>query len=290
MSWRIACVLTMAGLLGWSSPSLAQTRKKDDKTGEKSDATASSGDKPEDKKKDEGDVVFDNTGMAKKKQIEKQQADEGKYENDTPFAKSAPDPVALRAQRWKPGIGGGYRLGWAFPSGAVERTYPLGEGVKGMIFLWADVGYWPIPQLFVGLDVSGGYVLPKCTGNASCWGLDVRGGPEVLARFLPFEDVSPMLGLGFGYEYLMLKGSTEVSSLTEKYRGFELLNLQAGIDVRSRGDFYGLFLFYSFGKFDKYSRDREDTTGALPSSSSSGDISETATHHWIGIGARGTLE
>src|SRR5258706_3016707 len=96
----------------------------------------------EPKKKGEPDVVFDNTGSDRRKQEEQQKEQEAKAgadEVDTPFADTAPDPAALRAQRWQPGFGFGARLGYALPFGSSSGT-KFSKQVNGMFFLWGDFG------------------------------------------------------------------------------------------------------------------------------------------------------
>lgn len=289
MSPRSSSLLGFFCALGLALPASAQgKKKKDEKSQPASEAAKSTDAKPEPKKEDE-DVVFDNRGLAKQKTIEKQQEDQQKYENDTPFADTAPDPVALREQRWRPGFGGAYRLGWAFPMGNVEKDAKFSDAVHGMIFLGGDFGYWPIPYLFAGIALTGGYVFPQCTSGVSCSGFDVRGGPEVIVRFLPFEKVTPIFGVGAGYEWMMIKRSTPDISSTAKVHGFEALNLQAGVDVRAEGQIFGMFLFYSLGKYTKESSS-VDNSATGKSSSSSGDVLNAETHSWLGIGARGTIE
>lgn len=258
------CLLALAIGASLAAPALAQSDKKGDSSGD-------------------DDVVFDNRDLSKKKAEERKQQQEAdpQFASDDPFADTAPDPAGLRRQRWKPGFGGAYRLGFALPMGKTqEGAKDMSEGLTGLIFLWGDIGYWPIPYLFGGLYVTGGYVVPDCEGNVSCSAWDVRGGPEVLVRVLPFENMTPFLGVGAGYEWFKLKASLptgESSSAT--LTGWELLNAQAGLEVRSRGSLYGLFVTYSIGKFSKVSTD-----------SGSGDIEKQATHSWLGIGARGTIE
>lgn len=282
LRWLPASCLAAAVLI--APPVLAQTKKKDDKKAQK-DEKKDEGKKDEgesEPKKQDDDVVFDNTGYAKRKEeeLKKEREADPTFANDTPFANSAPDPVALREQRWKPGFGGGYRLGWAFPGGEIEKNYPLTLPMHGLIFLWGDFGYWPIPQLMFGVYLSGGYILMDCKGGASCSGWEVRGGPEVLWRILPFQETTPFVGVaGGGYEWMMFKGSTSLGDFTDRYHGFEYVNLQAGVEVRSRGTLYSMFLAYSLGQFSKFSTD-----------SRSGDIDDKATHSWFAIGARGTIE
>src|SRR5512140_205977 len=75
------------------------------------------------KEKDEGDVVLDNRDMSKKRAEQRKEAQENDptFASDPPSADTAPDPVALREQRWKAGLGGGYRLGFALPMGEIVK-------------------------------------------------------------------------------------------------------------------------------------------------------------------------
>ncbi len=277
----LACLLAA---LCSSSPLVAQT-KKDAKKAEKKDAAEA---KPEQPKAEE-DVVIDNRGLAKKKALEEEQKEDAMFENDTPFASTVPDPVALRQQRWQPGFGGGFRLGFAFPMGDIAGNIKLSEATDGLVFLGGEFGYWPIPHLFFGLGLTGGYVVPDCENeDATCSGWQLRGGPVVMARLQPFSNLSPFAGIGTGYEWMTLSSSTDASSRRTNYHGFEYVNVQAGLDVKSRGDFYGVFVSWSLGKFTKYSTSRESSV--LGNSEDSGDIDEPRTHSWLGIGARGTLE
>jgi len=240
-----------------------------------------------DPKRNEEDVVFDNRASVKKKQEEDQKNAEekaGAGEVDTPFADTAPDPVGLRAQRWQPGFGFGGRLGYAFPFGSVSDA-KFSDQVNGMLFVWGDVGYWPIPYLFVGLYASGGYVLPDCKGADSCSGWDFRFGPQVHARLMPFEKVTPWVGLGFGYELLFLKASSDTLTTKLSARGFELVNFQAGIDVLSGGQFLGIFASYSLGKFGSGTVESEVT-----GTKTENDLNDEDMHSWLAIGARGTFE
>lgn len=265
-----------------ATPLAAQT-KKEAKPKDSAEA------KPEKSTKDD-DVVIDNRGLAKKRAIEQEEKESSMFENDTPFANTAPDPEGLREQRWKPGIGGGYRFGFAFPMGDLSGQQQFSDAVDGLIFVGGEIGYWFDPHFFAGLALSGGYVLPDCGGNNSCSGWEVRGGPMVMARIDPFANIAPFVALGLlGYEWMTLGSSNEVTDARSNVHGLEYFNLQAGIDVKSRGDFYGIFVSYSMGKFTKFSTSIESNAAAL-NFEDSGDIQDPKIHSWLGIGARGTLE
>jgi hypothetical protein len=236
-------------------------------------------------KKDDGDVVFDNRKLSEEQKAEKKQENAQLFENDTPFAEeAAPDPVDLRENKWEPGFVFGGRIGYATGRGDYTEFIQSKLANNGQLFVWADVGYAPIPYLSLGLYLAGGYVLPDdCPEGVSCSGWTLRFGPEALVRFLPFQQISPMLGIGAGYEWLTQSSSTDEASIRNTFTGFEMLNIQAGIDVRRADEIFGVFLLYSMGKFNhrSLSSDLGD---------SSEDIDPTTTHSWIGLGLRGMVE
>jgi len=282
---RIAMLACVGAALAAPAAAQAQGKKAESKAERGSEAK-------KDSATPEEDVVLDNRDMSKKRAEKRRQEleEDPAFATDDPFANTAPDPVALREQRWSPGFGGGYRLGYGRPLGEASSLYDLGTDNNGMLFLWGDFGYWPIPHLFAGIYGSGGYLLPDCSGGASCSGWEARGGLEVNVRILPFDNVTPWVGVGAGYEWMMLKNSTTLVARTVKWHGFELLNLQAGVDVRQRGDYFGIFVSYSMSKFNKYSSSLEDKIGSGADQKDSGSIDSPTTHGWLGIGARGTLE
>jgi hypothetical protein len=254
-------------VLLWSAPLFAQTT-----------------DPPKDKSKDD-DVVFDNRTMSEEQKAKKKEENAQLFENDTPFASTTPDPVATRENKWEPGFVFGGRFGYMSPSGNMEAELPFTLFNDGQIFIWGDLGYAPIPHLFLGLYLSAGYVLPDdCGEEATCTGWDLRGGPEVIVRFLPFTQISPMLGVGMGYEWMTQSAATDDASVRVTRHGLELLNVQLGVDVRRRDEIYGVFLMYSLGRFTKESID-SDITGER-----SGSIDDPAIHNWLGIGVRGVIE
>lgn len=279
-------LLCLLCALSVSLPLSAQP-KKGEKKEEKKDAAEAKPAKPE----PEEDVVIDNRGLAKKKALEEEQKESEMFENDTPFASTVPDPEALREERWKPGFGGGFRVGFSFPMGDYSRAGKLADAADGVAFLGGEFGYWPIPHLFAGLGLTAGYVFPDCSDadeDVSCSGWQLRGGPVVMARIQPFSNLSPFVGVGTGYEWMTRSASTDTASSRETVHGFEYVNVQAGLDVKSRGEFYGMFVSWSLGKYTKYSRSIESE--ALGDSEDSGDIEDPRTHSWLSIGARGTLE
>jgi hypothetical protein len=280
---RLLCFFAAA--LTTAAPALGQ--KKDDKAAdEKKDSAEAKPEKP----KSDDDVVIDNRDMGRKKALAAQEEAYAGTEQDSPFAADAQikEPEERREHKWKPGLGLGFSLGFALPMGDYSSQGKLSDAADGLIFLGAEVGYWFIPHLFAGLGVSGGYVLPACENvDASCSGWQLRGGPLVLVRFDPHANITPAIGVGAGYEWMSLSASTDVVSVSQSAHGFELFNARAGVEVRSRGDLYGVFLSYHMAKFTKQSTSIE--SDALGNKEDSSDIDSPQNHGWIGLSVRGSM-
>jgi hypothetical protein len=201
------------------------------------------------------------------------------YDSDTPFADAAPDPVAKRAERWKPTIGGSIGAGYAVPTGL--------SGLKGSPFVVGDLGYWFTPHLFLGAKVSGGYVLQKCDGYDSCSGWNLHAGPELVGRLLPFQNITPWLGVGAGMEFLWLNQSTDAFSASTTASGFDLLDLRVGVDLRKNDQLLGVFASYSVSRYSTVSSRLENAAGE-EIASGSGDTAKG--HGWFSVGVRGSLD
>jgi hypothetical protein len=264
---RKVVLLAAAAWLGTSLPALADEKKP---------------------RKDDEDVVIDNRGLAKEKAAAEEKKEQEMFENDTPFATTKPDPEANRAQRWKPGFRGAGRLGFGLPMGDYSRSAKFSKAVDGLIFVGGEFGYWFSPMFSVGLDLSGGYVLPDCSDQASCSGWQVRGGPLVMFRAMPHANFTPFFAAGAGYEWLTRSASTDAASVRVSAHGFEYVNLQAGMEFRKGGDLYGMFVSYSMGKYTSESLSIESDT--LGDSDDSRDIEDPKIHGWLGIGARVAIE
>lgn len=264
---RKVVLLAAAACLGVSLPALADEKKP---------------------RKDDEDVVIDNRGLAKEKAAAEEKKEQEMFENDTPFAKSEPDPKGQRQGRWKPGFGGGARLGFALPMGDYSGSRKLKDTADGLIFAGGEAGYWPSPYFFVGLGLTGGYVLPDCGDEASCSGWELRGGPLAIFRIEPHKTITPYVGVGAGYEWMTVSASSDTVSVRRSAHGLEYLNLQLGLEVEKNGDFWGVFIGYSLGKFQKESISIE--SDVLGDSDDSGSVDDPRMHNWLAIGARAAID
>jgi hypothetical protein len=230
------------------------------------------------------DEVFDNTKLNEELAQKRAQARREKYQGDSPFADDAkPDKVEKREERFSPGMQGGYRVGWAIPGGNAVKRQRFTEDLTGMIFLWGEGGYRPIPELMLGVYLGAGYVIPDCDDGVSCTAWDFRAGVQAQWRFMPFADFTPWLGVGAGWELFLHYASTQQADRSLTLHGPELFNVAAGIDIwapTARG-YAGLFVAYSMGRFISagLSVDGEDVDLEI----------DPDNHSWIFIGARGTF-
>ena len=180
----------------------------------------------------------------------------------------------------------GLRLGYALPAGKIGDVSVAGQTadggklsdhVSGQIPIWIDAGYMVIPNLLVGLYGQYGFISTKdCDG---CSAHDLRIGIQGQYHFTPEQSIDPWLGIGFGYESLGTSQTVAGQSFDASAHGWELLNLQGGVDFEVIPKFtVGPFLSFSLDQFSSES-----------SGGTSIDYTSKQLHEWILIGAKGTF-
>ena len=162
----------------------------------------------------------------------------------------------------------------------------IAHPVRSEIPIWVALGWQISPRFMAGLSFSYGVVIP--TGDLadaceaeSCTVNDIRLGAQAQYAFSPGRSLDPWLGAGLGYEWFSVKEG----EVTRRYRGAELLMLQAGLDLGgdSGSTTYGPFTAFTFGRFSTiYSK--------IGDSGESRDIDSPATHHWLFLGVRGVVK
>lgn len=188
------------------------------------------------------------------------------------------------------------RTGYAIPFGKVsgERSFDgaaddeMSDFVSGQVPLFVEVGAKIIPNLFVGgyfglgFGGSAGKTGDLCdTPDTTCVGVGFRLGIEAQYAFIPQGPVNPWIGYGLGIESVALGMSTDGSSSSFGYGGFEYARFSGGADFRLNRVFgMGPFIDVALGTYTSYSYD-PDSGPKL-----SGDLDEKAMHGWITIGAR----
>jgi len=203
---------------------------------------------------------------------------------------------AFAAELPGPGFEVGVRTGYAFSAGNLGAPpdgtdAPLGDYVGGQWPLWLDAGYRVLPQLYLGAYFQYGFGfinddnLTGCrNANVDCSASDVRLGVMGRYNFAPLWLASPWLGLGVGYEWGSATFLIGSSTFDSSWSGFEIANLQAGVDFRvARRLVVAPFISFSLGQFRSVST---RTTIANITTTTDEDIAKHSIHEWIFIGAR----
>jgi hypothetical protein len=146
-----------------------------------------------------------------------------------------------------------------------------------------DIGAKVIPQLFLGgyfgLAFGGeaGRAKTACEANGgACISVGVHLGIEAQYHILPDASANPWLGYGIGFESLAVSGGSNNNNDTVSFGGVQFARLMGGLDFRLNRTFgVGPFVDLSFGRYSTFKAGSVST-----------DISPTATHEWLTLGAR----
>lgn len=121
---------------------------------------------------------------------------------------------------------------------------------------------------------------PDCAQTGvSCSAADVRLGLNVHYHFSPGESFDPWVGVGAGYEWLVLDESAGAISVSETARGFEFANFQLGGDF-SVAPSFGIGPFFAF-TLAEYSH----LGGTIEA-----DLATKSIHGWVMGGVRGVFD
>jgi hypothetical protein len=174
------------------------------------------------------------------------------------------------------GFAVGLRAGWAFPIGDLNATTSLGTQVAGQIPVWLEAGWRLNKNLYVGLYGQRGFGFSNnCPIGSDCSTSGWRLGVEGIYNLLPDGVAQPWAGLGVGYEWL----STSRAGEDLSYKGWELINLQVGLDFALSKQF-SIGPFASISLFGKYT--------SVSANGVSNDLS--ASHNWLQTGLRATFK
>lgn len=205
----------------------------------------------------------------------------------------------------------GARTGFALPSGDVtgegENEAKLRGLAVGQVPLWLDLGARMGRYAFAGAYVQYGVAVHGddfrsfCDGldrsyrdeggSASCQLHDFRVGAQFQYHFGPIaRRYEPWAGVGFGYEWLsagvFVHGAEGSADHAATVHGFELVNLQAGLDVPMTDTMWlGPFVAFTVGSYERIAR---SCAGSLCAENDDGleRVQESVLHEWIYFGVR----
>jgi hypothetical protein len=200
-----------------------------------------------------------------------------------------PDTKAL-------GVEIGFRTGYAVPFGDAVPMGKTSDLVQGFAPIWLDVGY-RLPHVYVGAFFQYGlaFVADGALGCASsavtCSGSDVMTGVDLQLHALPDGRFDPWLGLGVGYEWVDISQSSSAgvsgSAATGWIRGWQLLNVQLGLDYKdpavTPGLALGPFLMRRFGQYTNSGSEGTPLSDAV-------SIQNPTLHEWLTLGVRGAYD
>lgn len=178
------------------------------------------------------------------------------------------------------------RAGVAIPLGDAAKDMPLSDGLGAQFAAIVDIGGKVIPQIFIGayLGANVGAVGSQTSKDcdqvqaSGCLGLTYRIGVQLQYHIIPDGKVDPWIGYGIGYEATRVTGSSSGTTFSTTLVGPEYGHILAGVDFRLTKIFgIGPFVDFSFGKY---------TNVSSQPSGRSADITDTAMHEWLTIGAK----
>jgi len=192
-------------------------------------------------------------------------------------------PVAVAAPT---GPEFGFRAAFSRPFGesvgdGSRGGLSLRDVVRGGIPIWLDLGYRFAPEFYAGVSGSFGLLFPNgCDASDRCSGQDVRLGLDLRFHLAPSAAIDPWIGVGAGYEWLMLSASPGGQDQELTLQGIEFFNVQMGVDFLAVPRFrLGPFVGFSLGRYTEGSA----SSGLV---SASGPIANARVHEWLLLGLR----
>ncbi len=155
---------------------------------------------------------------------------------------------------------------------AVPFGIAVGYRIAGAVFLGATFTYGPF-------GTPSSTTLATCaTTGTSCHSSDYRVGFTVQWHPLGSRGLDPYVGIGAGYEWLIVDVSGGGTDLTAQYNGFTWVDVPLGVDFRLSKDIrLGPYLDFAMGQY----RNASVTYGGV-----SQLIPERAIHFWLSAGVR----
>ncbi len=194
-------------------------------------------------------------------------------------------------------------LGVAFPTGNAQQEGPenptvaMSSEVLPVAAVLGFSGRWIFtPQLSAGAYVqwnpgaapaNPAFLSVTCGSgsSASCFAWDLRVGLQVAWAFLPERRGNPWVSVGTGWEWTRYEATQAGQSQGVTWSGWEIVNLQAGVDFGSRRTAtFGPFVGFAGGIYSNFWADL--SWGQMDRAV---DVTGRSFHGWFQLGVRGTL-
>lgn len=205
----------------------------------------------------------------------------------------APDGPATsgHARRKLPAGNVGIYLGGSGAGGHLTQAYGLRSQVDGAAVFGVDLQFNVSPNFTLGgyLDLGAVERRGDCpVGQHECEDGILRLGVSARYHARPGRGVDPWFGVGTGFTSLWFTNRQEGDYLRRNltYVGFDLLNLQAGVDF-SLGRVFSLGPYIAFNN-GVYTGVSEETSGGPYGETRNTDrLSSPTLHTWTTLGIRG---
>jgi len=178
----------------------------------------------------------------------------------------------------------GLRTAYALPFGKATDSPgdDLNQTIRRDVPVTLDLNYRFSEEVYGGGYFSYGFaalgspVAASCASGTSCSARTLRLGLAAYYHMAPRGQYDPWLGISAGYEQATLSASGSGGSRDATIAGFELANVQLGLDYRTSSLFaVGPFVSAGVGQYSH-----------VDAGSTSGSISNTALHGWLSFGLR----
>ncbi|MCP3100227.1 hypothetical protein LZ198_15260 [Myxococcus sp. K15C18031901] len=192
---------------------------------------------------------------------------------ETPLPETAPKAT---------GFAVGARLAYGIARGDAFKQSPMAGHTDAVIAPQVDLSYFFTPRL--ALNLQGQYGIGQYSGSATedtRRGSVLRLGLGLSYHALSDSNGSPWVGAGVGLERLKTTTDDQAGRLIATATGFELLNLQAGIDFKLFDVVrVGPYFSGSAGRFLRATLERNGQELR------SGSIEQKTVHFWFQPGVR----
>jgi hypothetical protein len=156
---------------------------------------------------------------------------------------------AVRAQ--ESGVQFGMRAAYMHPVGDVDAETAFSDVITGFVPIGFEVGYSFGGYVYLGAYGEYGFAFTKCDAvGPDCSAHSFSAGADLRLRILPRSSVNPWIGVGAGYEWLVISASNQDRSATSVVRGPRLAALSLGVDfLASQAVAVGPYASASLGRY-----------------------------------------
>jgi hypothetical protein len=175
--------------------------------------------------------------------------------------------------------------------GDIAQGTSLNDIVSSRFPLWFDLGYRIDSHWYLGAFVQYGFMSMPSGYCKKCSARDITVGAGATYHLMPHAFIDPWLGIGVGYESVSATENTFGDTIS--FSGFQLCNVQAGVDYYVNHLALGPFVSLSVAEYSTSTITVFPDPALGPGgqvSTAEGVIKGQAFHEWLTIGFRGAYD